>query len=76
MNEALQRIIQRNDTWQGNEGRFAGRLLSANGDRYREEAGLPTAKFIEARQLQDRAAQRRLRPGRHGPVPAHHGTPQ
>ena len=52
MNEALQRIIQRNDTWQGNEGRFAGRLLSANGDRYREEAGLPTGYSTLDNELQ------------------------
>jgi protein ImuA len=52
MNEALQRVIQRNDTWQGNEGRFAGQLLSANGTRYREEAGLPTGYSTLDNELQ------------------------
>ena len=42
MNDALQRVIQRNDTWRGNEGRFAGQFLSANGNCYQEGAGLPT----------------------------------
>jgi protein ImuA len=42
MNEALQQIIQRNDTWRGNEGHFAGRLLGTDGDCYRHEDRLPT----------------------------------
>ncbi len=42
MNEALQQVIRRNDTWQGNKGHFANRLLSANGDRYRQEDRLST----------------------------------
>ena len=40
MNEALQRIIARNDTWRG--GHFAGQFLSANSDQHRNEDTLLT----------------------------------
>jgi protein ImuA len=37
MNEALQQLIRRNDTWRGNEGHFANHFLCANGDRHGDE---------------------------------------
>lgn len=41
MNKALQQVIQRSDTWRGNEGRFANQVLSANdGGQHRNESGL------------------------------------
>ena len=40
MNEALQRVIARNDTWRG--GHFAGQFLSANNDQDRDEDTLLT----------------------------------
>ena len=42
MNEALQQIIARNDTWRGNQGRFAGHILCANSDRHWSQELLPT----------------------------------
>ena len=36
MNEALQQVIARNDTWRGNQGRFASHITSANCDRHRD----------------------------------------
>ena len=42
MNEALQQIIARNDTWRGNQGRFAGHILCANSDRHWSQDLLPT----------------------------------
>ena len=42
MNEALQQIINRNDTWRGRHSRFAGHILSANCDRHRDDNGLTT----------------------------------
>ncbi len=54
MNEALQRVIQRNDTWRGHEGRFANQFLSANGDRYQQEGGLATGYRTLDSELQQR----------------------
>jgi len=42
MNEALQQVIGRNDTWRGNQGRFAGHILCANSDRHWSQDLLPT----------------------------------
>lgn len=42
MNDALQQIINRSDTWRGNESRFASHFLSANGDQHRDENSLGT----------------------------------
>ena len=39
MNEALQQVINRNDTWQGH---MAGQVLSANGDQHRDDNCLCT----------------------------------
>ena len=50
MNEALQQVIDRGDTWQG---RVAGNPLSANGDRHWHEDALPTGYSTLDAQLQD-----------------------
>ena len=42
MNKALQQVIGRNDTWRGNQGRFAGHILCANSDRHWSQELLPT----------------------------------
>ena len=52
MNKALQQVIERNDTWRGNEGRFAHQLLSANNDNHRDEDTLPTGYSTLDAQLQ------------------------
>ncbi len=40
MNEALQQVITRNDTWRG--GEFAGQFLPANSERHQHEDALPS----------------------------------
>lgn len=52
MNKALQQVIERNDTWRGNEGRFASQFLSANSDSHRDEDTLPTGYSTLDAQLQ------------------------
>jgi protein ImuA len=52
MNEALQQVINRSDTWRGHEGRFANHILSANGDSQRDQNTLPTGYNTLNTQLQ------------------------
>ena len=42
MNEALEQIISRSDTWRGKQNRFAGHILSANCDRHWDDDSLAT----------------------------------
>jgi protein ImuA len=42
MNEALQQIINRNDTWRGSRNDISGPGLSANGDYHWDDESLPT----------------------------------
>lgn len=42
MNEALEQIINRSDTWRGRPSHFAGHILSANCDQHRDDDGLAT----------------------------------
>jgi protein ImuA len=52
MNEALQRVIDRNDTWQGQEGHFASHFLSSNNDQYRDRDTLSSGYSTLDGQLQ------------------------
>ena len=52
MNEALQQVINRNDTWRGQNGRFANHILSANGDQQWSQKTLSTGYNTLNAQLQ------------------------
>ena len=62
MNDALQQVINRNDTWRGRQGHFQSHVRSANCGRYHDEQGLATGygSLDGARFPYDPAAARRL----------------
>ena len=51
MNDILEQVINRNDTWRGRHSHFRGQLFSANSD-LREDKGLPTGYTTLDTQLQ------------------------
>ncbi len=53
MNEILEQVIQRRDTWQGRQGHFAGQALPANSDFHCREH-LPTGYSTLDAELQQR----------------------
>ena len=52
MNDALQQVINRNDTWRGNQGRFANQFLSANSAQHRDDGKLSTGYCSLDKELQ------------------------
>jgi protein ImuA len=52
MNQMLEQVIARRDTWRGRQRDFHGHILSANCDQYRSEDSLPTGYSTLNAQLQ------------------------